>query len=76
MKQAQERHIQLENENEDLRKQVVARDRKLREMQLLNDELNEDQRKQIIDLEEKLKNVEKDISRKEEKKIGKVFEKL
>ena len=68
MKQAQEKHLMLENENEDLRKQLVARDKKLKDLQLLSDE---DQRKHIVALEEKLKNIKTDMSRRDEKKIGK-----
>ena len=69
MKQAQEKHLLLENENEDLRKQIVARDRKLKEMHLLNEELNEEQCKHIAALEEKLNTIESgQIARKEEQK--------
>ena len=67
MKQAQEKHLMLENENEDLRKQVVAADRRLKDLQLQN----EDQRKHIINLEEKLKNMEVDMTRMDERKSGK-----
>ena len=69
MKQAQERHILLENENEDLRKQIVSRDMKLKEMLILNEELNKEQCKHITDLEEQLKTIENDhMARKEEQK--------
>ena len=67
MKQAQEKLLMLENENEDLRKQVVAGDRRLKDLQLQN----EDQHKHIITLEEKLKNMEFDMTRMDEKKNGK-----